>query len=103
LKRARSLLTEAYIYVFIKGNVILKAVNHLLSYITRSYQAWILKGDLIRPTVKGFIRINAIRLMAHRAIVEASAKKNGKNGKITDEIARCLVLVEKENGLRNEE
>ena len=35
-----------------------------------------IEGGFNQVDSKGFIRINAIRLMAHRAIVEASTKRN---------------------------
>jgi argininosuccinate synthase len=35
-----------------------------------------IEGGFDQTDSKGFIRINAIRLMAHRAIVEASSKKH---------------------------
>ena len=34
-----------------------------------------IEGGFDQTDSKGFIRINAIRLMAHRAIIEASQKK----------------------------
>jgi argininosuccinate synthase len=35
-----------------------------------------IEGGFNQVDSKGFIRINAIRLMAHRAIVEAGRKRN---------------------------
>ena len=35
-----------------------------------------IEGGFDQTDSKGFIRINAIRLMAHRAIVEESIRKN---------------------------
>jgi hypothetical protein len=42
-----------------------------------------IEGGFNQIDSKGFIRINAIRLMAHRAIVEASRNKQETNKNIT--------------------
>ncbi|MDO9581087.1 MAG: argininosuccinate synthase [Bacteroidales bacterium] len=58
-----------------KGNVIIEGRESPSSLYDKRLSSMDIEGGFDQTDSKGFIRINAIRLMAHRAIVEASQKK----------------------------
>jgi len=58
-----------------KGNVIIEGRESPSSLYNKRLSSMDIEGGFDQTDSKGFIRINAIRLMAHRAIVEASQKK----------------------------
>ena len=58
-----------------KGNVLVEGRESPSSLYDKELSSMDIEGGFDQTDSKGFIRINAIRLMAHRAIVEASKKK----------------------------
>lgn len=58
-----------------KGNVLVEGRESPSSLYNKELSSMDIEGGFDQTDSKGFIRINAIRLMAHRAIVEASRKK----------------------------
>jgi argininosuccinate synthase len=62
-----------------KGNVLVEGRESPSSLYNKELSSMDIEGGFNQVDSKGFIRINAIRLMAHRAIVEASKKKNSIN------------------------
>jgi argininosuccinate synthase len=59
-----------------KGNVLIEGRESPSSLYNKELSSMDIEGGFDQTDSKGFIRINAIRLMAHRAIVEASRKKH---------------------------
>jgi len=57
-----------------KGNVIIEGRESPSSLYDKKLSSMDIEGGFDQTDSKGFIRINAIRLMAHRAIIEASQK-----------------------------
>ncbi len=57
-----------------KGNVLVEGRESPSSLYNKELSSMDIEGGFNQIDSKGFIRINAIRLMAHRAIVEASKK-----------------------------
>jgi argininosuccinate synthase len=57
-----------------KGNVLVEGRESPSSLYNKELSSMDIEGGFDQTDSKGFIRINAIRLMAHRAIVEASMK-----------------------------
>jgi argininosuccinate synthase len=57
-----------------KGNVLVEGRESPSSLYNKELSSMDIEGGFDQTDSKGFIRINAIRLMAHRAIVEASRK-----------------------------
>jgi argininosuccinate synthase len=62
-----------------KGNVLVEGRESPSSLYNKELSSMDIEGGFNQVDSKGFIRINAIRLMAHRAIIEASKKKNSIN------------------------
>jgi argininosuccinate synthase len=58
-----------------KGNVLIEGRESPSSLYNKELSSMDIEGGFDQTDSKGFIRINAIRLMAHRAIVEASKSK----------------------------
>jgi argininosuccinate synthase len=58
-----------------KGNVLIEGRESQSSIYNKELSSMDIEGGFDQTDSKGFIRINAIRLMAHRAIVEASKAK----------------------------
>jgi argininosuccinate synthase len=58
-----------------KGNVLIEGRESPSSLYNKELSSMDIEGGFDQTDSKGFIRINAIRLMAHRAIVNASLKK----------------------------
>ena len=59
-----------------KGNVLIEGRESPSSLYNKELSSMDIEGGFDQTDSKGFIRINAIRLMAHRAIVEASKGKD---------------------------
>jgi argininosuccinate synthase len=59
-----------------KGNVLIEGRESPSSLYDSKLSSMDIEGGFDQTDSKGFIRINAIRLMAHRAIVEAERKKS---------------------------
>ncbi len=58
-----------------KGNILIEGRESPSSLYNKELSSMDIEGGFDQTDSRGFIRINAIRLMAHRAIVEASKKK----------------------------
>jgi argininosuccinate synthase len=58
-----------------KGNVLVEGRESPSSLYNKELSSMDIEGGFDQTDSKGFIRINAIRLMAHRAIIEASMNK----------------------------
>jgi argininosuccinate synthase len=58
-----------------KGNVLIEGRESPSSLYNKDLSSMDIEGGFDQTDSRGFIRINAIRLMAHRAIVEASKQK----------------------------
>jgi len=58
-----------------KGNVIIEGRESPSSLYNKELSSMDIEGGFDQTDSKGFIRINAIRLMAHRAIIEASKNR----------------------------
>ena len=58
-----------------KGNVIIEGRESPSSLYNKELSSMDIEGGFDQTDSKGFIKINAIRLMAHRAIIEASKKR----------------------------
>jgi argininosuccinate synthase len=61
-----------------KGNVLIEGRESPSSLYDSKLSSMDIEGGFDQTDSKGFIRINAIRLMAHRAIVESGRKKASK-------------------------
>ena len=61
-----------------KGNVLIEGRESPSSLYDSKLSSMDIEGGFDQTDSKGFIRINAIRLMAHRAIVESGRKKTSK-------------------------
>ncbi len=59
-----------------KGNILIEGRESPSSLYDKELSSMDIEGGFDQTDSRGFIRINAIRLMAHRAIVEASKKKD---------------------------
>ena len=59
-----------------KGNIIIEGRESPSSLYNKNLSSMDIEGGFDQTDSKGFIRINAIRLMAHRAIIEARKGKN---------------------------
>jgi argininosuccinate synthase len=62
-----------------KGNVITEGRESPSSLYNKNLSSMDIEGGFDQTDSKGFIKINAIRLMAHRAIVESRLKKSNKS------------------------
>ena len=62
-----------------KGNVLIEGRESPSSLYNKDLSSMDIEGGFDQTDSKGFIRINAIRLMAHRAIVQASKDKHDSN------------------------
>jgi argininosuccinate synthase len=58
-----------------KGNIIIEGRESPSSLYNKNLSSMDIEGGFDQTDSKGFIKINAIRLMAHRAIVESGMKK----------------------------
>ncbi len=59
-----------------KGNIIIEGRESPSSLYNKNLSSMDIEGGFDQTDSKGFIKINAIRLMAHRAIVESGRKKS---------------------------
>ncbi|MBA4321869.1 MAG: argininosuccinate synthase [Odoribacter sp.] len=58
-----------------KGNILIEGRESPSSLYNKNLSSMDIEGGFDQTDSKGFIRINAIRLMAHRAIIESGRKK----------------------------
>jgi argininosuccinate synthase len=62
-----------------KGNILIEGRESPSSLYDKNLSSMDIEGGFDQTDSRGFIKINAIRLMAHRAIVEAGKKKSLNN------------------------
>ena len=75
IEKSQELIDGSVHLCLYKGNVLIEGRESPSSLYNKELSSMDIEGGFDQTDSKGFIRINAIRLMAHRAIVEASIKK----------------------------
>ena len=75
IEKSQELIDGSVHLCLYKGNVLIEGRESPSSLYNKKLSSMDIEGGFDQTDSKGFIRINAIRLMAHRAIVEASQKK----------------------------
>ncbi|NSW94601.1 MAG: argininosuccinate synthase [Bacteroidales bacterium] len=75
IEKSQELIDGSVHLCLYKGNVLIEGRESPSSLYNKELSSMDIEGGFDQTDSKGFIRINAIRLMAHRAIVEASKKK----------------------------
>jgi len=76
IEKSQELIDGSVHLCLYKGNVIIEGRESPSSLYNKELSSMDIEGGFDQTDSRGFIRINAIRLMAHRAIVEASKKKD---------------------------
>jgi argininosuccinate synthase len=62
-----------------KGNILIEGRESPSSLYNKNLSSMDIEGGFDQTDSKGFIKINAIRLMAHRAIINSGRKKSPLN------------------------
>jgi len=75
IKKSQELIDGSVHLCLYKGNVIIEGRESPSSLYNEKLSSMDIEGGFDQTDSKGFIKINAIRLMAHRAIVEQSQKE----------------------------
>jgi argininosuccinate synthase len=75
IEKSQELIDGSVHLCLYKGNVIIEGRESPSSLYNKELSSMDIEGGFDQTDSKGFIRINAIRLMAHRAIIEASRKR----------------------------
>lgn len=75
IEKSQELIDGSVHICLYKGNVIIEGRESPSSLYNKELSSMDIEGGFDQTDSKGFIRINAIRLMAHRAIVEASKNR----------------------------
>jgi len=75
IEKSQELIDGSVHLCLYKGNVIIEGRESPSSLYNMELSSMDIEGGFDQTDSKGFIRINAIRLMAHRAIIEASKKR----------------------------
>jgi len=75
IEKSQELIDGSVHLCLYKGNVLVEGRESPSSLYNKELSSMDIEGGFDQTDSRGFIRINAIRLMAHRAIVEASRKK----------------------------
>jgi argininosuccinate synthase len=75
IKKSQELIDGSVHLCLYKGNVMIEGRESPSSLYNKKLSSMDIGGGFDQTDSKGFIRINAIRLMAHRAIVEENQKK----------------------------
>ncbi len=75
IEKSQELIDGSVHLCLYKGNVIIEGRESPSSLYNKELSSMDIEGGFDQTDSKGFIRINAIRLMAHRAIVEACKKR----------------------------
>ena len=75
IEKSQELIDGSVHLCLYKGNVLVEGRESPSSLYNKELSSMDIEGGFDQTDSKGFIRINAIRLMAHRAIVEASRSK----------------------------
>lgn len=76
IEKSQELIDGSVHLCLYKGNVLIEGRESPSSLYNKELSSMDIEGGFDQTDSKGFIRINAIRLMAHRAIVEASSRKH---------------------------
>jgi argininosuccinate synthase len=76
IEKSQELIDGSVHLCLYKGNIIVEGRESPSSLYNKKLSSMDIEGGFDQTDSKGFIKINAIRLMAHRAIVEESLKKN---------------------------
>jgi len=79
IKKSQELIDGSVHLCLYKGNVIIEGRESPSSLYDEKLSSMDIEGGFDQTDSKGFIKINAIRLMAHRAIVEQSGKQGTSN------------------------
>jgi argininosuccinate synthase len=79
IEKSQELIDGSVHLCLYKGNVLVEGRESPSSLYDKELSSMDIEGGFNQIDSKGFIRINAIRLMAHRAIVEASKKQKKGN------------------------
>jgi argininosuccinate synthase len=74
IEKSQELIDGSVHLCLYKGNVLVEGRESPSSLYDKELSSMDIEGGFDQTDSKGFIRINAIRLMAHRAIIEASKK-----------------------------
>ena len=74
MEKSQELIDGSVHLCLYKGNVIIEGRESPSSLYNKNLSSMDIEGGFDQTDSKGFIKINAIRLMAHRAIVEESKK-----------------------------
>jgi len=74
IEKSQELIDGSVHLCLYKGNVLIEGRESPSSLYNKELSSMDIEGGFDQTDSKGFIRINAIRLMAHRAIIEASKK-----------------------------
>lgn len=77
IEKSQELIDGSVHLCLYKGNVLVEGRESPSSLYNKELSSMDIEGGFDQTDSRGFIRINAIRLMAHRAIIEQS-KKNGR-------------------------
>lgn len=77
IEKSQELIDGSVHLCLYKGNVIIEGRESPSSLYNKELSSMDIEGGFDQTDSRGFIKINAIRLMAHRAIIEASKKKQG--------------------------
>jgi len=75
IEKSQELIDGSVHLCLYKGNVIIEGRESPSSLYNKNLSSIDIEGGFDQTDSKGFIKINAIRLMAHRAIVEESKKR----------------------------
>lgn len=76
IEKSQELIDGSVHLCLYKGNVLVEGRESPSSLYNKELSSMDIEGGFDQTDSRGFIRINAIRLMAHRAIIEASKKKS---------------------------
>jgi argininosuccinate synthase len=74
IEKSQELIDGSVHLCLYKGNVMIEGRESHSSLYDKKLSSMDIEGGFDQTDSKGFIRINAIRLMAHRAIIEANQK-----------------------------
>ena len=75
IEKSQELIDGSVHLCLYKGNVIIEGRESPSSLYNKNLSSMDIEGGFDQTDSKGFIKINAIRLMAHRAIIEESKKR----------------------------
>jgi argininosuccinate synthase len=79
MEKSQELIDGSVHLCLYKGNVIIEGRESPSSLYNKNLSSMDIEGGFDQTDSKGFIKINAIRLMAHRAIIEESEKRVRKH------------------------